>query len=56
MDTETSTAAVALTVKPSVDPKIAIAAAVALTGAVAVVAFVKWRKAKQASAEAEETE
>jgi hypothetical protein len=48
MDTlDTSTAAVALTVKPSVDPKVAIAiAAVALT-AVGAVAYLKYRKSKK---------
>lgn len=48
METETSTVAAALTVKPSVDPKIAIAAAAVLLTAGAAYAIVRYRKAKKA--------
>jgi hypothetical protein len=51
MDPETSTAAVALTIKPSVDPKIAVAVGAVLLTAAGAYAFLRYRKAKQAAAD-----
>lgn len=56
METETSTVAAALTVKPSVDPKVALAvAAVALTAA-GTYAYLRYRKARKVTVVTDESE
>ena len=48
---DTSTAAVAVTVKPSVDPKVALVGAAVLLTAAAGYGVYRWRKAKKANSD-----